>query len=120
MRQNGPGCPVFYVCAKQCKTCIYGPNNPTRKSPQELEAECSNITGYRECHTATLNGNTACCRGSYNAQRSMLLQLAKRENRAVFVYPETMETVNETEDPSYNDKGIEPSVHNLNSAPKAY
>lgn len=88
--QNGPGQRRFFVAKRACKTCIYGPRSASRRSIEELEAEAGDW-GYRECHVATIHGNTACCAGSWARQHSSLLRVAKRLKVEVFVDPETMQ-----------------------------
>lgn len=92
MNQNRSGQEQFFVCAKACKTCIYGPHSVSRRSTRELEDEAGDM-GYRECHVASIHGNTACCRGSWERQHSSLLRIAKYLGVQVFVDPETMEEV---------------------------
>jgi hypothetical protein len=85
---------MFQVQAKQCKTCIYGPNwrgRPIAELEDQVREKhrgATGFSGYRVCHSQKRSGKV-CCRGFWNKHKNHFAmgQIAQRLGWVEFVEP---------------------------------
>ena len=80
-----------HVCAVQCHTCIFHPDNLMNLEPgrveEMIEATQLNPAGSITCHKTLDQDQQAICRGWYDRYSSPFVQIAYRLHLMKFVYP---------------------------------